>query len=246
MSRFDFPCGVSPGFDPSHIVAANTRFSGVAMGGNFVDLLTGRLGSVTGAPTANIREIIGPNVKFGGGTDNISITGKKSFGADAAPLGDTLAAIVILNSSASQQALLALGTSGTDTGYSYLSTTGANAIFGIGHQGATLLAASSWAGTLLVPIFIAASQSLSASVGATQTANLVAVRLDTGQTFANTASNSGYTAGSRNGTYNIGSRGASSLPSTANVAALMSSDRFAALSELLVWAADPWSFWYQP
>lgn len=243
MGLIAFPVGVAPGFDPSHIAARSATLCAVASGGNFVDMLTGKPGTITGAPTANISGIIGPNVKFGGGTDNVAIAGKRFYGANAAPLADTMAAIVIMNSAAAQQAFLSLATSGVGASYSWLGTMGVNtisAIFKAGNPGL----ASTWAGSVSVPLFVATSQNLSAASAATQTANIVVCRLDTGQMYANTASQTGSGVGSRDGTYNIGSRGAASVPSTANIAAAMASDAFLPLALLTQWAADPWSFWY--
>ncbi len=243
MPGFVFPCGVAPGFNSAHPAAQNATLAAVAQNGNFIDLLSGLRGTITGAPVANIQGVIGPNVKFGGGTDNIAFSGKRSYGVNAAPLADTMAVIMMVNSSAAQQAFLSLGTSGVDSSYSFLATATSNTVFSVGHQGLAL-ASSTWAGALSVPLFIAASQSLTSATGATQTANIVAVRLDTGQIFANSTTNAAYTAGSRNGTFNIGSRGASSQPSTANIAAVIASDQFMSLPALVQWAADPWLLWY--
>lgn len=244
MGSLIYPAGASPGFDPTHIAANSCTLAAIASAGSFIDLLTGKPGTVAGTPTAAMHGVIGPCVKFNGGSDNVAISGKKTYSTTTAPLNVTLAAIILLNASAAAEAFLSLGTSGVDASYTYFGTSGASATpIAIGNQGLANVSVA-WTASLSVPFFVAASQSLSATSGATQTGNLILTRLDTGQTYTGTGSNGSYTTGSRNGTYNIGSRGASNIPATANIAAVMASDNFLSLAALRQWASDPWAFWY--
>jgi len=235
-----FP-GTPPRFDASHSAANGCTLSAVAVAGTFIDLLTGKAGSVTtGSPTQQVHSVLGPCLVMS--ATNVAISGKRSYGANAAPLGDTLACIAMINSTAAQQAFIALGLNGTDSGYSWLGCPSANAIGGIAHAG--LAGANGPDVGTSVPFFLAASQSLSAATSATQTAVFVTVNLLTGKMTTASTSQGSYNVGSRNGTYNIGSRGAASAPANANIACVMASDTFTPLPALTKWAADPWSFWY--
>jgi hypothetical protein len=234
--------GTSPGFDPAHIAGNACTLSAVFFGGTFVDILTGRQGTIsTGSPTAQMHSVLGPCLSMS--SSNVAISGKRSYGANAAPLGDTMAALLMMNSSAAQQAFLALGTNGTDSGYSWFGTRGAVSDPSIMHAGLASPTGITQVVTA-VPYFIAVSQSLSATTGATQTWVMVATNLLTGQIYSSSGSQGSYNVGGRNGTYNIGSRGASSLPASASIRAVMASDAFTPLPALVQWAKDPWKFWH--
>lgn len=244
---FVFP-GTTPGVNWQHPAAKMLTLSAVPLGSTMIDLTTGARGvpsNIAGALPFLIGGwgTIGPVISFAG-TDgrNVGFSGKAVYGANAAPLNDTVAAIFYCTLAATEF-FIALGTSGTDTNYTQVGTTGANTTFAISHQ-SFAQGASIWPGALNVPIFLAASQSLSGSTAATQTYNIVMRRLDTGQLYANSGTNSGYSAGSRNGTFNVGSRGAGSNGFTGGIAAVMANDAFFPLSTLVQWSDNPWALWY--
>jgi hypothetical protein len=233
--------GTSPGFDPAHVAGNACTLSAVFFGGTFVDILTGRQGTIsTGSPTAQMHSVLGPCLNMS--SSNVAISGKRAYGANAAPLGDTMACIAMLNGTAAQQGLIALGLNGTDTGYSWLGVPSANAVSGVAHAG--LAAANGPDVGSGTPFFLAASQNLSAATSATQTAVFVAVNLLTGKMTTASTSQGSYNVGSRNGTYNIGSRGAGSAPATASIRCVMSNDMFMPLPALVQWAKEPWKFWH--
>ncbi len=53
-----FP-GRAPGFDPIHPAASSAVISAISSGGNFVNLINGNSGTLTGTPTASIDGTIG-------------------------------------------------------------------------------------------------------------------------------------------------------------------------------------------
>lgn len=241
--RLVYP-GVAPSFNSAHPAARNCVLSAFANGGTFIDLLTGRAGTPANTPTAQMRGTIGPAVGFvTASAHNVAISGKRSYGSNAAPLTDTMACIAIMNSSAAQQGFLALGTNGTDTNYSWMGTAASTVALGVAHAGLAMPTITSSI-AVNTPFFFAVSQSLSAATAATQTYVGVAVNLLTGQIYTGSGSQGAFSVGARNGTYNIGSRGGGSLPAAASIACVMASDSFTSLPELVKWAADPWSFWY--
>jgi hypothetical protein len=56
----DFPCGLAPGFDPTHVAAVNPILSMIALTGGAVNIMTGVPGVNLGAPTSVINGSIGP------------------------------------------------------------------------------------------------------------------------------------------------------------------------------------------
>jgi hypothetical protein len=93
-----------------------------------------------------------------------------------------------------------------------------------------------------VPVFVAMSAS---SAGTTATFNTILVNLNTGSIQTSTQTNSPITTPTPNAV-NMGSNSVANRSFGGNVAAIMVSNSFLSLNQLIAWANDPWSFWYPP
>lgn len=216
------------GFDPSHIAALGTRFSGVARGGSIVSY-RGLLGTIAGTPSHVIDRAIGAATKFASGTDAVTFSGLSA----ANDTTFTSACIFVANSSVANGTLLSTSSNGSG-GYRF----GPHSLTPVvAYNGAT--AASSGV-TLVagVPYFVVVSYDAASGV-----ANFTVTRLDNGKTVTATASSiTGTLANS--GTISIGTRVSSNLVSNSSIAAIMWSFRLLSLQQQAKWAADPWSYWY--
>jgi hypothetical protein len=228
---FAFP-GTQPGFNPSHPAAAKPLFSGVSMGGNFINLGIGAgggaRGTIVGSPTPKILPSIGLATLF-------VASASVQFSFPATNFTNyTIAAIVNwLGTNAASQDIAGNDTSsggvGTDLG---LSSTGVVSV---------RLNAVSVASTL--PALVAnASYLIAASGTSASGANMMYARLDTGQIFSQFVSSG--TSTTANGTLTIGNVGDASRFFNGSIATAMYSNSFLSLAQLTQWAADPWSFWY--
>jgi len=225
-----YPAGFAPGFDPSHPAAGpKARFSGIALGGNFVSLFRGNSGSTSGTLIAGIDGRIGPLTKFTGTGPSSTFSGQSAVNETSWTIG----AIFISNGPGSDVYFCTSSAAGG--GQVYLNTN-VTTTFGITASGGGGSATSGIAAVSGVPYFVAGSVNSSAS-------NFVVKRLDTGQIF--TAQSSGITTATPNGTYMVGSRAALDNNSCAKgLAAVMATAQFCSLQQLLIWAADHCSFWY--
>jgi hypothetical protein len=228
----EFPQGYAPGFDSGHSAARNPRYSGIATGNAFVNLLSGKASVVTGAITAG-KDVIGPvAVSPASGTAYNSIP--NSF-ADTTPSGATVAGIFTIQSSPANSNLL-IGTNVTNAITAiYLSFT--SLIFAVFYNNVTV--SSGFVPALNTPYFYAAS--INSGVGV----NFVLVNLHTGQTKSiNVAQATAIgTQGAVN--YCIGGN-TNGTNGGLSVAAAMYSSTYLSMSQMLVWAQDPWGFWYPP
>lgn len=232
-----FPCWSAPGYDPNHIAALGTQFSGVASGASLINLLTGGAGPISaGAPTFAMKNIIGPALSLGAATDLVKFTsiGKQINVSTTGP-GITLAFIGQMNVATGFLSISWLGTSGGNNG-------------GI-QQGSGKFALTTGGGPFI---------SSNLSVVANQPVFFAASGSGTGTNFvlrnlANGAINSSTGATALNATGGLvtdrtiwfgpaGSQGATN----GLIAAAMASAVAQPLSTLLAWAEDPWSFWYPP
>lgn len=223
-----FPGGVLPGFDPSHVAAKGTIFSGVASGSGFVDILRGKPGTITGTPTASIDGRMGPNTLFLGGTDECSFTGYPTTNFTSV----TLAAIVNYNG-AGNPYNTAVETASNGGGW-FLAHTGS--VIRAAAQSVAFIDSTIAIPPANVPFFYAFSTN-------GVTANFVLVRLDTGQIF----SQGGVTSASPsapNGTTLVGGADTTNRQASGGVATAMFNTRFMSVPELRAWAQDPWAYWY--
>lgn len=230
-AQLAFPAGVAPGFDPTHIAGAGVRFSGIALAGNFINLLNGARGAITGSPTGAIDGVIGPATNY----PTAGSTAQSTFSGNAATndTSSTIAAIVRFPATgATFQGIFANGSNAAGINLG-LKTPGALVqltMFGVVARDSAIVISPN------IPYFIAASQNGSTII------NYVAARLDNGVVVTSTSASGTPTA--PNGTFVIGNGPAGSTPASGNIAAVMYSNKYTSMQQLLAWAADPWSFWY--
>jgi hypothetical protein len=230
-----FPGGVAPGFDASHLAASQTRFSGIAMGGNFVDLLTGKPGVVAGGSfTAGIGGIIGP-YSYSTTSALVSKFSGKPATVDTAV---TFGAIAMFTSIAASPTYLfnSSDSSGSGVGLA-ISSAG---VLSIGIAGiATIASAITLSPN--ISYFLAASANRNGA-GAYDYA-FVAQRLDNGQCFRTSGTSGAISAPvASTGAYDCGGRASTTAPN-AQLSAMMYSTNFTPVAALQMWV-DPWSFWY--
>jgi len=228
---YGFPGG-TPGVDTSHPAARNLLFSGIAQNGSFFNLMTGKYGVLTGAPPAFIDPVMGPSVKYGAGGASDCHT----FPFPATAFTALTAAFFI--------------TMDQTEAYTprVCSNNGSAASWGVVCGNATINYLSAYLGgnypsqppitlTTGVPFFCIVSY------GPTG-ANFVTVNLRTGQTLHYTeAVISSPLAG--DGNLYVGNYSAvTARAAGGHLSALMVSSHYMSIPEMLVWAQDPWSFWY--
>jgi hypothetical protein len=221
-----FPSGMVAGFDPSHPLSKNIRFSGIASDGNFFNLLSNKPGTVVGAPSANIDAILGSNATFTNSTDAANFSGQSTVNDGNV----TICCIVYFNSVSASQALFASSSVNTGWRFAYDNPSGYFNIIAGGVTGINMGIAP----VANVPYFLAASASSTQS-------SVVLARLDTGKvTFA---TSTGASPVAPNGTYQVGNDTFSEV-AKAKISTVMFSASFTSLQQLLQFAQDPWSFWY--
>lgn len=225
-SGFPYPAGATPGFDPSHIAAAQTRFSAVCYGANFISLLNASTGVVTASPTTSLIGLIG-RVTIFTATAVLSFS-NQSTNNDATA---TFAAILVPNNNFASQTIFSTSNNGT-TGIDFGVASDKARISSGGVAGSGSVAITSG-----IPIFLAANFN-------NGTVNFVIANLATGIIRTDTSSGSGGPT-APNGTYLIGNGSGGTTPQQTGIAAVMFSARYMPTYQLLQWAANPWSFWYQ-
>lgn len=248
---FIYPGGRLPGFDPSHVVLKNSLtwqgFSGVQSGANFVNLLTGKPGTRTGAPTAVINSVIGPTTFFGGGgnTDQASWTAPQFTETKA-----TIACIYCPQATASTSRYL-FNTAGDNIARGTtlsLHNGGGTSLDLANFAGGTVCGLNLGGRTTGIPYFAVLSVIWGAG-GSNGLANGLLMRLDTGQITTNAVTGVGQPSGSgeaMQGNYLLGNIETSTFACVAQIAAIMYAPSFINLGTMQQWAADPWSFWYPP
>lgn len=232
-SPFAFPGG-NPGFDPSHPASwsgSQLGFSGVALGGGFVNLKSGKPFTKTGTPTSGLDGRIGPYVQ-GTGSTNLNLLAAAY--TQASPWLGTLAAIAVWQASTGAVVLVGAGNSNGAGGISLEVTSGGVVQFLVNGVGSATLGITLTAG---VPYFVAASY-----ISPTQRVAVV-VNLLTGQTQTSFAASIATQTAVGNLQIRIGDGGAAT-GCNSQVAAAMYSYQYMPLAALLQWAQDPWSFWY--
>lgn len=227
-----YPCS-GAGFDPTHLAARSCQFSAIASGGNFVNVLTGRIGTIvngTGAPVFACKGRIGPavNLPTTAGTGYITMAGDA-----ATPIAVTMGAIVQMNVSQQATAQTIFNSSDTvATGCQIRASLTTGALAAV----AGALVTSGIVLTAGIPYFVAAS--IVANIF-----NFVVCRLDTGQVFTATSATAP-TFSAPDGTFVIGNGASHAAETNACIAAVMFARNFLTLPQLVAWAGDPWAFWY--
>lgn len=219
----EFP-GSQPAIDWSHPAALNLRFSAVASGGSFINLLSGNRGAVGGGAAAGLRRTLGITEEFSASGDKVTFTGQKTTN-DASV---TIAAIVRTDTQTSGMVIF----SSSDT----------NAGWRLDDNSGQLRLTAGGENTLDGPVVIADSGSYFLAASGNTAASAFVVRdLRTGA--VSSASAGGTIADAPSGTYVIGNI-TGPQPWVGGISAVMFAARFMPLPGLLAWAADPWSFWY--
>lgn len=222
-NRLAYP-GIAPGFDPAHVAMSGggpCRLSAFASGTNFFNILNGAKGTTAGTNLTSGIDIIGPQVTFPASSATLT------FPKTATDANLTLAVIInnivffghdtIIEDSPSGWDLRA-----TNTTFQVRNGAGSEVNSGI---------------PLVSPCFYAVSFSAAAI-------NFLVVNLVTGQVQTATAAGTtpvpnGPGSGIFIGTFDNG--GGQFLGKISHV---MCVANFLSLSQLLQWAADPFSFWY--
>ena len=226
--RLTYPCGIAPGFNPSHPAALGVRQSAVTLtGANFVSLLTGTKGTLSGTVTPNTHAVIGPNSAF-------ALSAYVTFpnGPTTVDSNFTGAGICYLTTGAATAALFCSDNQSTD-GCSV--SINASNILGAVYTGVNRISSATTLSTG-VPYFIAASRTQS-------TGNFVVVDLRTGLTFSSVTTGGTGTPIAGGGTFQI-ANASTAQTWIGGIACVMYSNQFTPLAVLQQWAADPWSFWY--
>jgi hypothetical protein len=224
--------GGNPGFDPSHMAAGGTRFSAIATGNGFINLMKGAAGVITNAPAAVIDGRIGPSVKFANSTDAVTFA-NQSVAIDASC---TFGCIFIPNASIGNATLIS--TSSNASGGFRLSLNSLVPIVTVNGNSGPIMTGTSL--VIGVPYFCGFSYSPNVASNAT----FVLMRLDTGAILTSSPAYGALSSQASSGTYSVGTRVSGNLVSDSTIAAIMYSSALMSKAQLLQWAQDPWSFWY--
>jgi hypothetical protein len=225
-----YPGGIAPaGVDYTHIAANGVISSVVAKNTGFVNLLRGTAATMSGGgPVFSMVGKIGPS---GNTATNVNANVP---GSTSAFTSVTMAAIVTYDSLPGAAAYIVNHiANGFGAGILLASGTGVFQMV-TGTTGSPITSA--------LGLTIGGSYFLAASFN-TATINFIAVRLDNGQIFKATVSNTD-TATAGDGTVYIGNRGLNARSFPGRIAAAMSSSSYMSAQALDVWAKDPWAFWY--
>ena len=230
-----FP-GRASGFDPSHVAAGSPRynqflFSGVARGANFINLLNGSKGTLSGAPVATISGNVGPASDM-----SVANGGQITFPFNTTLIGTTIPLTVA--------AIVEIGGQ-NDSPFSFLgNNTGGGFSIGYNHYSTPPYAINfnSTTGTIVLlpntPYFFACS-----TFSGNASTNCLVLNLLTGQVQTEVIAAPGYMNNS-SGQLQIGP--SSGYAGDVAVAAAMVSAVSLSVAQLLQWAQAPWDFWYPP
>lgn len=228
-----YPVGVAPGFDASHPAAGGIGpehgFSGTAMAGGFVSLLSGAVATKGGAPVPGLNATIGPDVVFSNAAHQYTLAGQ-STASDAAY---TCGGIFYVTTFSNNNYLFVNSSTNAGCTLRFTSTGQVVLIFVGQGNGVT----STFTLSASTPYFVAGSR------GAT-TGDIIAVNLITGQVSTFSATVTTTSPSAVNGTYTIGNNAGSQINFAGGIAAVMYAPQRISLATMLQWAADPWAFWY--
>lgn len=227
-----YPSGVRRArFNPSHPAAIKPQVAAVALGPNFTDLISGKKGTTAGTVASNTVKNLGPvfdTVGSGG-------FGLTSFSGSTVNFPKTYAVICTFTTlPGGAQGLIgniSTGSSGGVTLRGHSSGT-----VGINFSGVTNVVTAGLTMVLNAPHFIACSMNGS-------TYNFLLGRLDNGQILTEVVT-SASTPGASDGAYPICSD-AGFNNFLGYMATAMASDVYLSMQQLVAWAQDPWSYWYE-
>ena len=233
-----YPGSTRAGFNPNHLAVGKgiVRYSGVAAGANFANLLTAKVPTINGTITATIDGTLGRTMTNTTASSYLSCPGVNdtspgavTFGGIVTPIGlAALFGVMFSNNNGS-------GTN-ADTWFYFTSGAIVPTLFvqGGGVQAGITLTAG-------VPYFIVMSTQGTIL-------NSLVLNLRTGNVLTTSSSISKTIGTPTASTYNIGgTAGASNRYMNASLAAIMYSvNNFLSIPQLQAWAAAPWDFWYPP
>jgi hypothetical protein len=231
-NRIVYPGDRLPGLDPTHAASQGVVFSGIAAGANFINLLNGAPGTITGSTsTGTLDGVIGPRYQSNSVAGS---TGSTKF-TISTPGGTGRTYAVIFRSAATLS-----GTNGL-----FVEAAGANAQ-AVRHNGTGISFSVGGVGSGSTGITLAASTPyfLAASLPTGAAWRWALVNLVTGQMTSGTATNAAVTQPTTG--FIIGNLFAGNVSGTDYFAAAMYSTAVLSAAQLAQWAADPWSFWYPP
>jgi hypothetical protein len=230
-----YPAGATPGFDPTHIAAGGiVRFSGVGMNGSFLNILSGKPGTLAGGANGK-NGLLGPVVRSDVATEVCTFPGQNTVLENTG----TYAAIFVFNGTVAANSLIFSTSNGLNTGFQIGASSRRPFIQMPGNSTTSfstlpLLVANT-------PYFFAASTSSAAPANA----NGVLINLSTGSITTQSAAVSTPGLGPTDGNYVIGaSASQSGSIGIGLVAAAMCTNKYIGMAQLTIWAIDPWSFWY--
>lgn len=235
MSRLAFPAGVAPGFDPSHAALAGgtCRFSGAALGGGYVNLLSGLPGTKVSSPVSMIDGTVGPAITCNGASHSYTFANQSTV-VDASV---TFAGFVTVLATPSNSCIIANSNAASGARLLLISAT----TVGVDFPGGGTLADSNAVFTFTTgrPYFVIASHSVAASQLNTAVCDLL-----TGRVIGDTRTRASTGQIAPNGTYRIGNATGGSNSATGNVASVAYVNNFLHARNLGQLAFDPWPLWY--
>jgi hypothetical protein len=219
------PSGRNPAFDPLHPASATPRFSGVSVGGNFINLMNAKKGVLNGTPIPVISPGIGVSSQMSGATTEIAFPG--AFAA-VVELPMTMAMIIEFGAVTGSPGVFQTGTNTGGWDFHINGTTMRITAANVSDNDLTGMTVAAG-----IPYFAAVSATSAGIKG-------VLTNLQTGQ--ITTGTHAAQTPGSTNGTITLGENNSTNF----TMAAAMTSGAALSAAQLLEWAQDPWSFWYPP
>lgn len=239
-SKLIFPAGRSIGFNQNHVASGGTRlFSAcpIGAGGGYVNVINGQKPlAIGGTPGKFVHSILGPMVKYADATDRTEFSGTSKLSQTI-----TMAAILFFDHFNAITVTKFLNDDSSSTGVCLIMYKPAATELlhfqnkGIGQFDTTHQF------VVNQPYFVAASVNLSAGGG---TCRSVMRNLATGKLLSSSVSTSTGVAGVTDGKFTIGNDTAADTVGGVNMGPVMFSTKLCSLQELIMWSADPWSFWY--
>lgn len=252
-SPLAFPCGVAPGFDPTHPAAQGCFLSAIASGGSFVSLLNGGVGSVVagGSPALPTPAIYGN----GGPATGFSLaslateTSYVSFPTSPANsrvvtfagVATTVVSAVVNGGGFASTNLTGSG-SAAGFALSQQFSTSTSQLLSLHAPGVGAFPSSSFAMASGVPYFFFASGN-----SLTGVCNYVLLDLTTGILRAETQTTTAFTPVAPSGGTIIGNYPNGSAPATeflGYIHAVHGANLFMSPQQGVQWASDFWPFWY--
>jgi hypothetical protein len=231
-----FPAGRKPRFDQSHIAARGISsgfgFSGIPVGKTLINLLSGKP-LTAGALNTGITDcVMGPVVNVG----NSSTQGNVQMvlaGQSTSAIGNgTIAAIFSINAFDGVSQSLFMNSSGNNGLLFYINGGSSNQL--------STYNGSAGVNSGLIPLLNTPYFAVASNNGTTT--NFLLLNLLNGE--VQTASPSGSTNGTPNGSYSVGWYSTFATAVDSKLAAIMYAPSYMTLSAIKQWAQDPWAFWY--